>query len=636
MNNLPNDELQEQKKREAQINTQVHAEPQQLNAEPQQVDAAPQQINAQQQAHVQVQNTVLQNAQQQIPLVIPDTAAQLDTAYAEVRGKQRMSSKERKKRANIYAQKQATSLSIKAQLEEYTRRDAVLRRSSSPQDLGAANEALNRSLTPWLDDSGTPEAEQANRRFKEGFISENKTVRFENYNQLFDRFLSLDSSKLKVGTDQEFAEHYTEYRKLVDKGFQIKITLDKAKAAGMPIDPERERQLRAKADLFESAHVYSDALSRLISSPYYALLRKEDTAKFSDTELNRRMSTAMSRQHNQELFNYYWAVNAMRQNTAGFKRATNPEDMQKKACDKRQAEFETNSKLYPLAYSADQHRQIDENWGIPAVGYNSVGELRYDHQGALKGGGIGRMIDHTNLILGVYLYRTGKKYGEPLTDEDKAGVQQVRTEIEDVLVNQNTVEMASEELVEMAKGVLSVKMDFMLDTPEALMKNMYAFSQYGAMLQSVMQLCTSNANPAGEAAWRQLPLEARQELLDRQGYCNILFEPLNSLIKIYRDPHYKDYLEGKPVTESERFSFGDVQILQDYLHECAGQMKAAKTGDFKLPHDFKYNYFTYSMVRGGTASAEDIKDGKAALQQYYHRRDEEAEEDRKRREAAQN
>lgn len=575
MDNLQNAPLQEEKKkRETQINTQINAEPQQLNAEPQLMQ---QQLSAQQ----QIQSPVLMNAQKQLPVVIPDTAAKLDAAYAEARGGQRMSGKERERRVNIYEQKKALSESAASKLRELDQKKQAAFLSAGAWTNPDAQ--LHRYLSDYLDTSGTEEALQKNRARIAVFNSGSNAQKYDEFNRIFDEFLALDTNKLKIGKDADFVQNLAEIKTTISKGWQMRTIIGSAKAAGMPIEPERERMLRARAALFEEAGTYTTCLEGIVSSPYYALLRKQDTAGLDSNECLKRVAKA-SASGNEALAKYYMQIATMHGEMT-YGRKSDPQEIYQKEYDRRQAEYEQNAAAYPEQIFRLRSSQLTEGWNSNAFGYDTK-PLALKSGSALVGAGVNVAGTRTSIAKFVFVHRTGVRFGTVVTEEQKAQMRAVGADIDNTIENNNTVEAGAALMAEMARGLLATKFNFDTTTPGALAEAAPQLEESMRAYYDYFQILDANKS-VGTAVEALLTKEEKVRLMELDIYVQLTYKAFLTLTDMYSSPNYQAYKNG--TLEADNSAVKRFQGAQQFFENNRQCFRAISQQDsLHVPAGFKH------------------------------------------------
>ena len=249
-----------------------------------------------------MQSTVLQNAQQQIPVLIPDTGAQLDAAYAEVRGNQRMSYKERNRRKNAYQQKKALSDHVANEAVQFHQRWQAAR--DDVRTSKGTYKNIERFSDAWMDLSGTPEAAQKNRERARNMSSEDEGTRIAEIYRILDEFEKMKIDDLAVGTDAQLGQNLFSRKDKLLKGMEVGNLIDEIDNSASPLNEDRRMRLMAKYHTLVAIETRSASYEAVIGSPYYALLRKKDTASLTNDQLQAKVVEA-SEKSNQALVNYY-------------------------------------------------------------------------------------------------------------------------------------------------------------------------------------------------------------------------------------------------------------------------------------------------------------------------------------------
>lgn len=611
INNLSNDGLQEQKKREAQISREVSAAPQQINAEPLQEQ---QQLGAQQ----QLQSPVLMNAQQQLPVVIPDTAAQLDAAYAEVRGKQRMSKKEREKRMNVYESKKALSERISAENSafEQSRVSAARKTADSRGD----DRSFERIGLAWLDFSGGEEAVAKNNARMARLTSSDKQAQIAEARTIFDEFLKMDISDLKIGTDAQLGENVQTRRDKLLKAMEIEQLINRMDTIGAPIDEEQRVQLLAKKNTVISIDNHAEAYMKIIGSPYYALLRKADTADLTPDQLQDRVAAATI-QHNQELADYYTNLIVLR-GESDYKRGQSVEELSERELaetkevrsrqiveerrqqentaaqemDETQADFamlktiETRKRhedfLKKKGAGADAYlqrsRELDELYK-DIVSYPNVPNAPDMEKGALTAGGASRIVTRKSMVLGIFFSRSGKTLGDPLTPEDREQIKKIQAEVDNVIEKDNTEENAGKLLYEMGRGMLTmVPTKHPLGSEVERRKNLADMKTIMYLELDFVQLCNGN-KACADNMYRRFTNRDIERLCDMDAFYKFYSQAIVDYGKAIGDPHYMDYINGRPMDAEQRENIETMLQGGEYLKQNEPLLaKFAKQNSFKM------------------------------------------------------
>lgn len=611
MNNLPNDELQEQKKREAQISREVSAAPQQINAAPLQEQ---QQLGAQQ----QILSPVLMNAQQQIPVVIPDTAGQLDAAYAEVRGKQRMSKKEREKRMNAFKSKSALSERVAAEDSAFERRRINAARGTA--GIRSNDRMFDRIGLAWLDFSGTEEATAKNKTRMTRLTGNDRQAQIAESRAIFDEFLQMDISDLKFSSDAQLGENIQTRRDKQLKAMEIEQLIERMDALGVPIDEDQRVKLLAKKNTVNSINNRADAYLKIIGSPYYALLRKADTADLTPNQLQDRVMAA-TKQNNKQLADYYTSLIMLR-SESDYKRGQSVEELsekelaetkalrsreiveerkqQEKAASQEMDETQTDFAALQTIEARQRHENFLKKKGAGADAYlqrsRELDELYKDivsypnvphapdmEKGALTGGGAARIATRKSMVQGIFFSRSGKTLGDPLTPGDREQIKKIQTEVDDVIERDNTEENAGKLLYEMGRGMLTlVPTKHPFGSEVERRKNLADMKTIMYLELDFVQLCNGN-KACADNMYRRFTNRDIERICDMDAFYKSYSQAIVDYGKAIGDPHYMDYINGKPMDAEQRENIETMLQGGEYLKQNEPLLaKFAKQNSFKM------------------------------------------------------
>lgn len=616
MNNLANDQLLEkQKKQEMQIN----ADPQQINAEPQQLNAQ-QQLNDQQQLNAQQQSAVQLNAQQQLPVVIPDAGAQLDEAYAAVRGKQRMSKKEREKRVDAFNSKKALSDRVASGDREYN--EKRLAAAQATESVRGPEQNFERGGLAWLDDSGSAEATEKNKTRMSRLTGSDRQAQLAEANAIFDEFLKMDISDLAVGTDTQLAENVQTRRQKQLRAMEIEQFINAFDAMGVPIEEERRVQLIAKKNAVIAIDNRADAYLNIIGSPYYALLRKEDTAKFTPSQLERRIMKA-AENNNKALADYYTNLMLLR-GKSDYKRGQTVDSIYEKELAKtrkrraeelkteksqsqdREAaemnELNKDAAELKLVQERERHEAALKRKGATPEAYVAQRDaidtlykdvVKYPNNDPLviktknpaltKSGITNRHATRKSVVLGIFFSRSGKKVGDPLTPEDKEQIKNIQAEVDNIVVNENTEENGGKLLLEMGRGLLSMlPTNYPIDTETKLRKNLAPLQAIINIEADFLQLYSDNKSCA-DVMFRQLSNRDIERLCDFDAFYKMYGTALSDYSKMIGDPKYAAYVHGGQLTDDEKEDFEKLKASTAFLQQNAPLLaKISRQKDFRM------------------------------------------------------
>ena len=116
---------------------------------------------------------------------------------------------------------------------------------------------------------------------QENMYAENSGQRIEQYRQLVDKFLVADLSRVTLKSDKDICEKYNSIQFLIREGSTLNDILDQAKEE-LQLSSQEETELRVKAETCLLIGDYMKLKLKIMSSPYYALLGREEINRLID------------------------------------------------------------------------------------------------------------------------------------------------------------------------------------------------------------------------------------------------------------------------------------------------------------------------------------------------------------------
>lgn len=556
---------------------------------------------------------------QQLQQVVPDTTAQVKEAYAAVHGDARISGKERRRRVRSFERKQTLSDELRQTSDAA---EAVRSKVVNGQAANVGPDAsLWRMTSAWLDFSDTKEAAAANKQRVENLTHGDNEPFFFECEKIFQQAEAFDLNALTVGTDQELKNNFAQKKDILQKGIELRNILRAAKTRGMPIDPERAARLEARSDAMEQMELAFTSRERIVSSPYYALLKKDDLAAADTTQLSDLAAKYAA--VNPTLSEYCMSVAALK--SVQFGRSETAQKLYENAQAGR-------FKQYSDEINAKSVKETAARWSPAAVGYK--GPLsKIDMKGALRGAGIDtREPTRASVVTGIFLDRTGKKYTDELTDDDRAELTRIAAEVDSVLLNANNDQNGAGLLVQMIHGLLKTPLSEMpIDTPEHIVKNAPMLHSYLSSIKDIDQLMDSDEHTACAAVVNAtLTDEEKRQLAAVSAFRAIYSDAISAVNTGYARPTYRKDIAGIPLNENDNVREDDEEwmrflIASDYLavngkplSEVAGQK-----GAFVLPQGIESTFTYYWMCKMGFTDSDPqmYSDfNRSAIDEFYGRK----------------
>lgn len=552
---------------------------------------------AQQQTQQQTQQLPLMANAQNLQQIVPGSTAQFESAFAEIHGGERMGFKERIKRKMKYSSKQKLAQSLQTQTDEFERLNNAA--VHGVEDQQGPNDAIFRQANAWLDISGTPEAQQKNQTRMQKLTSGDAAQKNAETKAVIDEFLAMDISCLTYGTNRELVKDYVHKRDVIQKGMEIKRLVENAQDNGLVLDRETKVSLWAKADAVEMASARMSQIGLMMKNPYYALLAKNDSEGLDEFDLSQNMDYFINH-GNAQLGYYYSALSALRNKK--YSRTDNIETLYAQSLESRNHDADVEDALERRQTFNAAEQAVNAKWGPAAVGYAVVPQI--DRKGALKEAGLeDRAVTRTSLVTAIFLQRSGKSLTDPLTDADRQQLAAVKQEVDNMLRNNNTQEVGTQALVEMAHGVLKTDMGALpIDTPENFAQNAPMLHHFFSLFKDFEQICAGN-KACGEAAMAALTEEERRQFSAISGYRALFADAIDQHQKAFANPKYEGYLKGT-LRDEDSPGFIEYQtstIAGQFIHENAAPLRAVaqQHGAFRLPQGFTQTYaYFFSKMHG--------------------------------------
>lgn len=275
---------------------------------------------------------------------------------------------------------------------------------------------------------------------------------------------------------------------------------------------------------------------------------------------------------------------------------------------------EQKKKLEKASRFHEARERINERWNVTYPIVNGEVVMKpISNDAPLREAGLSdRFATRSNVVRAIYMQRTGKSLLSEMTEQDRAQLEQIRQEVEDILsTDRNTVENGVAMITEMARGILKNRDVLLKDisSPEEFTEYAPTILTFAAMIKDFVQITEvkngvgKNGN-CGPLVLAQLTEEERMELEDIINFNECFGRAFIDQGDLYEKEEYQAYVVGKGYCNAGNKVVMEkaIQLFFNHNQEMLKTLSSSKTrdGKFRFPEKGRSVYMFWYLVSSQT------------------------------------